>query len=69
VHIDEIIEYFSQILREEQAVDLLVVQKDRHYPPVLYVRALQEGECSFPYVLSRYSNRASHDERFGPRAS
>jgi S1-C subfamily serine protease len=51
VHIDEIIEYFSQILREEQAVDLLIVQKDRHYPPVVYVRALQEGRCSFPYVL------------------
>jgi hypothetical protein len=51
VHIDEIIEYFGQILREEQAVDLLVMQKDRHFPPVVYVRALQEGECSFPYVL------------------
>ena len=51
VHIDEIIEYFSRILREEQSVDRLVGDKDRHFPAVIYLRALQEGECSFPYVL------------------
>ena len=51
VHIDEIIEYFSQILREEQTVDRLVGDKDRHFPAVVYLRALQEGECAFPYVL------------------
>jgi S1-C subfamily serine protease len=51
VHIDEMIEYFSQILREEQTVDRLVGDKDRHFPAVLYLRALQEGECLFPYVL------------------
>ena len=51
VHIDEIIEYFSRILREEQTVDRLVGDKDRHFPAVVYLRALQEGECSFPYVL------------------
>jgi S1-C subfamily serine protease len=51
VHIDEIIEYFSRILREEQSVDRLVGGKDRHFPAVVYLRALQGGECSFPYVL------------------
>ena len=51
VHIDEIIEYFSRILREEQSVDRLAGDKDRHFPAVVYLRALQEGECSFPYVL------------------
>jgi hypothetical protein len=51
VHIDEIIEYFSRILREEQSVDRLVGDKDRHFPAVVYLRSLQEGECSFPYVL------------------
>ena len=51
VHIDEIIEYFSRILREEQSVDRLVGDKDRHFPAVIYLRALQDGECSFPYVL------------------
>jgi hypothetical protein len=51
VHIDEIIEYFSQIVREEQTIDRLVGDKNRHFPAVLYLRALQEGECSFPYVL------------------
>jgi S1-C subfamily serine protease len=51
VHIDEIIEYFSRILREEQSVDRLVGDKDRHFPVVVYLRALQEGECAFPYVL------------------
>ena len=51
VHIDEIIEYFSRILREEQTVDRLVGDKDRHFPAVVYLRALQEGQCAFPYVL------------------
>jgi S1-C subfamily serine protease len=51
VHIDEIIEYFSGILREEQSVDRLVGGKDRHFSAVAYLRALQEGQCSFPYVL------------------
>jgi S1-C subfamily serine protease len=50
VHIDDIIEYFSRILREEQAVDRLVGDQDR-LPAVFYLRALQEGTCSFPYVL------------------
>jgi hypothetical protein len=47
VHIDEMIKYFSQILREEQTVDRLVGDKDRHFPAVLYLRALQEGVCLF----------------------
>src|SRR5262249_49492965 len=51
VHIDEIIEYFSGILREEQTVDRLAGDRDRHFPAVVYLRALQEGECLFPYVL------------------
>jgi S1-C subfamily serine protease len=51
VHIDEIIEYFSGILREEQTVDRLAGGRDRHFPAVVYLRALQEGECLFPYVL------------------
>jgi hypothetical protein len=51
VHIDEIIEYLERILREEQTVDRLVGDKDRHFPAVVYLRALQEGECAFPYVL------------------
>jgi hypothetical protein len=51
VHIDEIIEYFSGILREEQSVDRLVGGKDRYFSAVAYLRALQEGQCSFPYVL------------------
>jgi S1-C subfamily serine protease len=51
VHIDEMIEYFSRILREEQTVDRLVGDKDRHFPAVVYLRALEEGECLFPYVL------------------
>ena len=51
VHIDEMIEYFSRILREEQTVDRLVGDKDRHFPAVVYLRALQEGGCLFPYVL------------------
>jgi S1-C subfamily serine protease len=51
VHIDEFIEYFSQILREEQTVDRLVGDKDRHFAAVVYLRALQEGQCAFPYVL------------------
>jgi S1-C subfamily serine protease len=51
VHIDEMIEYFSRILREEQTVDRLAGDKDRHFPAVVYLRALQEGECAFPYVL------------------
>ena len=48
VHIDEMIEYFSRIVREEQIVDRLVGDKDRHFPAVVYLRALQEGEwcCS-----------------------
>ena len=51
VNIDVIIEYFSRILREEQVVDRLVGDKDRHFPAVVYLRALQEGKCAFPYVL------------------
>ena len=51
VHIDEIIEYFNRILGEEQSVDRLVGDKDRHFPAVVYLRALQEGECAFPYPL------------------
>jgi S1-C subfamily serine protease len=51
MHFDEIIAYFSRILREEQTVDRLVGDKDRHFPAVVYLRALQEGECLFPYVL------------------
>jgi hypothetical protein len=51
VNIDDIIEYFSRILREEQLVDRLVGDQDRHFPAVVYLRALQEGKCSFPYVL------------------
>ena len=51
VHIDEMIEYFSRIVREEQTVDRLVGDKDRHFPAVVYLRALQEGECLFPYLL------------------
>ena len=51
VHIDELIEYFSQILREEQTVDRLAGDKDRHFPAVVYLRTLQEGGCAFPYVL------------------
>ena len=51
VHIDEIIEYFDLILREEQSIDRLVSDGDRHFLAVLYLRALQEGECLFPYVL------------------
>jgi S1-C subfamily serine protease len=51
VHIDEIVEYFSQILRQEQTVDRLAGDRDHHFPAVLYLRALQEGECAFPYVL------------------
>jgi len=51
VHIDEIIEYFSQILREEQSVDRLIADGDRHFPGLVYLRALQEGECFFPNVL------------------
>src|SRR5262245_52031234 len=51
VHIDEMIEYFSGIVREEQTVDRLVGDKDRLFPAVVYLRALQEGECLFPYVL------------------
>jgi hypothetical protein len=51
VHIDEVIGYFSRILWEEQFIDRIVRDKDRHFPAVVYLRALQEGECSFPYVL------------------
>jgi hypothetical protein len=51
VNIDELIEYFSRILREEQFIDRLIGDKDRHFSAVVYLRALQEGECSFPYVL------------------
>src|SRR5262245_35355197 len=51
VNIAEIIEYFSEILREEQSIDRLVGDQDRLFPAVVYLRALQEGECSFPYVL------------------
>jgi S1-C subfamily serine protease len=47
VNIDVIIEYFSRILREEQVVDR-VGDKDRHFPAVVYLRALQEGKCAFP---------------------
>jgi len=50
-HFDAIIEYFSRILREEQTIDRLVGDKDRHFPAVVYLRALQEGECLFPDVL------------------
>ena len=51
VHIDEIIEYFDLILREEQSIDRLIPDGDRHFLAVLYLRALQGGECLFPYVL------------------
>ena len=50
VNIAELIDYFNRILREEQSVDRLVGDK-AHFPVVVYLRALQEGECSFPYVL------------------
>ena len=69
VHIDEIIEYFSGILREEQSVDRLVADKDRHFPAVAYLRALQEGAVFVPVCASRYSDRAGHDERFESRVS
>jgi hypothetical protein len=51
VNIDEIIEYFSRILGEEQFIDRLIVERERHFPALVYLRALQEGTCSFPYVL------------------
>ena len=41
VHIDEIIEYFSRILREEQSVDRLIADSDRHFTGLVYLRALQ----------------------------
>jgi hypothetical protein len=43
VHIDEIIEYFSRILREEQSVDRLVGDKDRHFSAVSICGLCKKG--------------------------
>ena len=51
VHIDEIIEYLGGALSEEQFIDGLIAQGERHFPAIVYLRALQEGDCAFPYVL------------------
>jgi S1-C subfamily serine protease len=51
VHIDEIIEYLSRVLREEQSVDRLIADGNRYFLGLVYLRALQEGECLFPNVL------------------
>ena len=51
VHIDEIIEYLGGTLSEEQFIDGLIAERERHFPAVVYLRALQEGDCAFPYVL------------------
>ena len=51
VHIDEIIEYLGGVLSEEQFIDGLIAEGERHFPAIVYLRALQEGDCAFPYVL------------------
>jgi S1-C subfamily serine protease len=51
VHIDEIIEYLGGALSEEQFIDGLIAEGERHFPAIVYLRALQEGDCAFPYVL------------------
>jgi hypothetical protein len=51
VHIDEIIEYLGGVLSEEQFVDGLIAEGERHFSALIYLRAMQEGDCAFPYVL------------------
>ncbi len=51
VHIDEIIEYLGGVLSEEQFIDGLIAEGERHFSALVYLRAMQEGDCAFPYVL------------------
>lgn len=49
VNIQEMIEYLSKIVTEEQTVDALSLRRDQHFSSIVYLRALQAGECAFPY--------------------
>lgn len=51
VNINEMIGYLSAIIAEEQLVDVLTLRREQHFSSIVYLRALQIGECSFPYVF------------------
>ncbi len=43
--------YLSGIVGEEQTIDAMSSRREQHFSAIVYLRALEEGECSFPYVL------------------
>ena len=51
VNIQEMIDYLSRIVADEETVDELTLRREQHFPSIVYLRALQVGDCSFPYVL------------------
>jgi hypothetical protein len=46
--INDIVGDFEGIMREEQAIDRLLAQKERHAAAIAYLRALQNGDVVFP---------------------
>jgi hypothetical protein len=51
VNVQEMIAYLNGIVGEEEAIDALSAKRERHFSSIAYLRALQEGQCNFPYVL------------------
>ena len=56
VNIDEITSYLNSILSEEKKIDLLTLQKERRFAAIIYLRAMQNGECSFPNIYADVPN-------------
>jgi hypothetical protein len=51
VHITEIIDYLKAIINEEEMI-VRLAHDPAYTPAILFLIALEDGVCSFPYVLS-----------------
>lgn len=51
VHIDEVVDYLSGIIKEQEAVDRLPARSGDYASAILYLVALENATCAFPYVL------------------
>jgi hypothetical protein len=52
VNIQDTLDYLTGIVAEEKRIDALTTQRETHFSSIVYLRALQVGECSFPYVFN-----------------
>jgi hypothetical protein len=51
--IQEMTGYLNAVVAEEKSIDDLGLKRDEHLSSIVYLRALQEGECSFPAAIGR----------------